>query len=278
MKRYRMKSETRYISTAAGKMKLVVLRPYGLNGPLPGILWIHGGGYALGAAGMVRFSAGKMLASRFGAVVVSPEYRLAGQAPYPAALEDCSAAFRHMFDNAEGLGIRRDMISVGGESAGGGLAAALCIYERDRGGPAPRLQLPLYPMLDCEDTETSRDNHGRIWNTKRNHWGWSKYLGELYGSGSVPKYASPSRETDYSGLPPCYTYVCDGEPFRAETLAYVDNLKKAGVNAKADIFRGNVHAFDRLCFWTKDARDAKRALIRAYETAMAGEECGTPQN
>ncbi len=264
MKRYRMTSESRYIDTAAGRMKIIVLRPRGLKGPLPGILWIHGGGYVLGMAGMVRFSAGRALAAGFGAVVVSPEYRLAGKAPYPAALEDCSAAYRYMFDNAEELGISRDMITVGGESAGGGLAAALCIYERDRGGPAPEMQLPLYPMLDCEDTETSRDNHGRVWNTKRNHWGWSKYLGELYGTDRVPKYASPSRETDYSGLPRCYTYVCDGEPFCAETLEYVKNLKEAGVDAHADVFSGNVHAFDRFCFWTKEAKAAKAALFRAY--------------
>ncbi len=270
MKRYRLSSETRYIGTAAGKMKIIIMRPRGLNGPLPGILWIHGGGYVLGMAGMVRFSAGRELASRFGAVVVSPEYRLAGKAPYPAALEDCSAAYRYMSDNAEQLGISRDMITVGGESAGGGLAAALCIYERDRGGPVPEMQLPLYPMLDCEDTETSRDNHGRVWNTKRNHWGWSKYLGELYGTDRVPKYASPSRETDYRGLPKCYTYVCDGEPFCAETLDYINNLKAAGVDAHADVFSGNVHAFDRFCFWTKEAKAAKAALFRAYGSVRTG--------
>jgi len=260
-----MRSERRYIDTDAGKLKLVILRPRKQTGPLPGILWIHGGGYVLGMAGMVRFSAGKMLARRYGAVVVSPEYRLAGKAPYPAALMDCSAAFRYMCENAGELGIRRDMIIAGGESAGGGLAAALCLYERDRGEALPAFQLPLYPMLDCEDTETSRDNHGRIWNTRRNHWGWSKYLGELYGSARVPKYASPSRETDYRGLPPCYTYVCDGEPFCAETLEYVRRLREAGVSADADVFRGNVHAFDRFRFWTGEAKAAKRRLCEVYE-------------
>ena len=146
------------IETSAGSMRLIILHPARQTEPLPGILWIHGGGYMLGMASMVHFSEGKMLAQKYGAVVVSPEYRLAGKAPYPAAFEDCYAALKWMNEHAEELGIDRGKIVVGGESAGGGLAAAVCLAARDRGEVQVAFQLPLYPMLDCEDTPSSRDN------------------------------------------------------------------------------------------------------------------------
>ena len=255
------------IDGPGGKLKLIVLR-YGRG---PGILWIHGGGYALGTAGMVYASMGRILARRFCGTVVSPEYRLAGQAPYPAALEDCWAALKYMYESAGELGIDRKRIVVGGESAGGGLAAALCLYARDRGEIPIAFQIPLYPMLDCEDTDSSRDNHGHVWNTKRNHWGWSKYLGGLYGTAGVPPYASPARAEDLSRLPPCYTYVEDGEPFYDETLAYVRKLNEAGVEAHADVFHGKTHAFDAL-FWTRNAREAKKKLIKAAEKHLTRTE------
>ncbi len=245
-------------------MACLVLRPEAAAAPVPGILWIHGGGYVLGMAGMVRMSCGKLLAKKFGAVVLSPEYRLAGKAPYPAALDDCCAALEYLWDHAEALGIDRDRIIVGGESAGGGLAAAVCLRARAEGKVKIAMQIPLYPMLDCEDTESSRDNHGRVWNTKRNHWGWRHYLGPLYGTEAVPPFASPARETDFRDLPPCYTFVSDGEPFYRETLDYAAGLRAAGVRAEVDVYPGNVHAFDMLLPWRKTSRAAKAKLCRVY--------------
>ncbi len=189
------------IDTQAGKMRMRVLQPKEADIPVPGILWIHGGGYMLGGAYMVDMSCGKMLAEEYGAVVVCPNYRLAGTAPYPAALEDCYAALAWMYAHADELGVDRGRIVVGGESAGGGLTAAVCLYARDKGEVPVTLQLPLYPMLDSEDTASSADNHGKVWNTRRNHWGWKHYLGDLYGTDEVSKYASPARETDSSGIP-----------------------------------------------------------------------------
>ena len=244
-------------------MKLIVLR-YGKG---PGILWIHGGGYVTGMASMVWYSMGRMLARKFGGVVISPEYRLSGKAPYPAALEDCYAALKYLYDHADELGIDRSRIIVGGESAGGGLAAALCQLARDKGEVPVSFQIPLYPMLDCEDTDSSRDNHAHGWNTKRNHRGWHWYLQDLYGTDKVPPYASPSRAKDFSKLPPCYTYIEDGEPFYDETLTYVRKLKEAGTEAAADVFHGNTHGFDFM-FWTANAKEAKKKLIKAAEPYM----------
>ncbi len=260
-----MKQERVQIRAAERDMDCIVIRPDQAGAPVPGILWIHGGGYVLGMAGMVHMSCGKLLARKYGAVVISPEYRLAKEAPYPAALEDCYAALKYMRDNADELGIDRRRIVVGGESAGGGLAAAVCLYARDRGDVRIFMQIPLYPMIDCADTASSRDNHGRVWNTKRNHWGWRHYLGGLYGTEEVPPYASPARETDYRNLPPCYTFVSDGEPFYQETLDYVRNLQEAGVKASCDVYHGNVHAFDMLCPWLRTSRAAKKKLCQVYD-------------
>lgn len=264
----RLNSEIRHIETAAGEMKLIVLRPEGVTEPVPGMLWIHGGGYISGMAEMVYVSRGADAARRYGAVVVSPEYRLAKEAPYPAALEDCYAALVYLKDHAGELGVRTDQIMVGGESAGGGLAAAVCMAARDRGEVNVCYQMPLYPMLDCRDTESSRDNHGLVWNTARNHHGWRTYLGSLWG-GDVPPYASPSRQTDYSGLPPCYTFVCKGEPFYTETVEFVRNLQQAGVEATVDVYPGDVHAFDMFLAWTPPGRQARSAFRQHYQYAAA---------
>ena len=144
------------IASPGGPMKLLVLQP---KGPAPapgrtGVLWIHGGGYITGMPEMVYMSRAVDLVRHCGAVVVSPDYRLSGKAPYPAALMDCHSALVYLKDHAAALGVRDDQIMVGGESAGGGLAAALCLYERDRGGVRIAFQMPIYPMLDNEDTET----------------------------------------------------------------------------------------------------------------------------
>ena len=259
----------RRMKTPGGHQKLIILRPKTQNTPVPGILWIHGGGYMTGMAAMVYASCGRMLAKKFGAVVVSPGYRLAWRKPYPAALEDCYAALEYMTDHAEELGVRKDQLIVGGESAGGGLAAAVCLYARDQGKIPVAFQIPLYPMLDCCDTPSSRDNHGHVWNTRKNHKGWKHYLGSLYGAASIPKYASVARETDYSGLPPAYTYVQDGEPFLDETLTYIRNLQNAGVEASVDVYSGNVHGFDLIQFWSKKAKEAKQALCRQYARRFA---------
>ena len=251
--------------TADNGLRLLILTPDDNCTRRTGVLWIHGGGYVTGMEGMVHISRAKNLVVKYGAAVVSPEYRLAKQAPYPAALYDCHAALVYLKDHAAELGVRTDQIMVGGESAGGGLAAALCMYEKDIGGVNIAFQMPLYPMIDCFDTETSRNNHSPVWNTRRNHYGWKKYLSGL--EGEVPCYASPSRRTDYSGLPPAYTFVSTAEPFYAETTVYIENLKKSGVPAGIDIYPGLYHAFDMLTPWRKVSRIAGKRFDENFAYA-----------
>ena len=248
-----------------GQIRALVVRPKAsAAAAAPGVLWIHGGGYITGLKEMIYMSRAMDLVKKFGAVVVAPNYRLAIKAPYPAALQDCYQTLCYMKANARQLGIDPDRIIVGGESAGGGLCAALCMLARDRGKVKIAFQLPLYPMMDNLDTDSSRDNRGKVWNTRRNHFGWRIYL-RGKAKKKVSPYAAPARQTDYSGLPPAYTFVGDGEPFYAETLAYVEHLNKAGVPAHADVWHSNMHAFDML---RPDLPESQLA-IRRFQEAVA---------
>ena len=211
--------------------------------------------------GMIYMSRAIDLVKKYGAVAVTPEYRLALKAPYPAALEDCSAALLYLKDNAASLGCNRNKLMVGGESAGG-LTAALCIYAQDRGEINIAFQMPLYPMIDNQDTDSSRDNHGISWNTKQNHAAWKLYLRNI--TGEIPAYAAPARETNYCNLPPAYTFVGNREAFYCETLAYIQRLQEAGVAARVDVYPTGFHAFDMLLPFRSISKRAIMAFERHY--------------
>lgn len=215
----------------------------GSGGPL--ILWLHGGGYFLGMKEMVYHSRAIDLVKKYNAVVVSPGYRLAFFSPYPAALNDSYDTLLFMKNHAKELGGNVNQIMVGGESSGGGLAISLSLLSRDKKEVNIAYLMPLYPMIDNYDTPSSTNNHGKVWNTKKNHLAWAIYL-RSNAQKEVSPYASPSREKNYHNLPPTYTFVGDGEVFFSETCAYIENLKRAGCDAKVDIYPTNIHAFDML--------------------------------
>ncbi len=248
------------------KLSLIVMTPEGGAKDAPGVLWIHGGGYIGGLKEMVYMSRAVDLVREYGAVVVAPSYRIAPLYPYPAAIEDCYEALLWLKENAERLNVRPDQRMAGGESAGGGLTAALCMLARDRGEVKIAYQMPLYPMLDNFDTESSAHNLGRMWNPPLHHLGWRCYLGRN-AKKEVPPYASPSRQTDYRGLPPCYTFVGDGEPFYCETLSYVEKLKKAGVEASADVYHTNIHGFDMIYPEMDISKEARKRFNEHFEKA-----------
>ena len=252
------------------RIRIRIIRPAGEPPEKsPGVLWIHGGGYQSGSSRDVYVTRALSLVVKFGAVVVSPDYRLSRKHPYPAGLHDCYAALLYMKEHAEELGIRDDQIMVGGESAGGGLAAALCMLAKDIGSVNIAFQMPLYPMLDDRDTETSRDNHAPNWNTKRNHKAWKRYLRDAWGTDLVSPYAAPARREDVSGLPPCYTYVGADEPFCKETTDYVERLKQAGVEAEADVYPDWFHAYDLLFPMKKISREAIGRFEQHFAYAAA---------
>lgn len=256
------------IPTARGSIPALLLSPRTAPADATGVLWLHGGGYAVGMKEMVHMSRAVGLVKRFGAVVLVPGYRLSLQAPYPAALDDCYAALLYLKEQAAALGVRPDQLMVGGESAGGGLCAAVCIRARDTGEVNVAFQMPLYPMLDDRDTETSRDNRGRVWNTRRNHLAWRLYLRGT-DRAQLSTYAAPARLTDFAGLPPAYSFVADGEPFYAETVRYFGRLRAAGVPAELDVYHTDMHAFDMMQPHDAQSIAAAEAFEHRFANAQA---------
>ena len=250
-------TEKRKIPVGDHIIRLLILRPLEKNEkPVPGVLWVHGGGYQSGSAKDIFVTRALSLVVKFGAVLVAPDYRLSKRHPYPAALQDCWAALLYLKDHAEELGVRTDQIMVGGESAGGGMAVALCMLARDRGEVNIAFQMPLYPMLDDRDTPSSADNHAPNWNSRRNRKAWKRYLRDAYGTDFVSCYAAPARCEDYRGLPPCYTFVGDIEPFYCETVDYVRHLQEAGIRAEVDVYPDWFHAYDLFFPAKKSVREA----------------------
>lgn len=254
----------RYVPGAAGDpdVRIKIYEPRVKNEPLPGVLYIHGGGYILGSADMMD-PALQQLVSELGCVIVSVDYRLAPEHPFPAPLEDCYAALQWFSENAEELGCDSSRIAVAGPSAGGGLTAAVSLLARDRNGPSILFQMPLYPMLDDRNmTRSSNEiNDGRVWNKAKNRLGWEMYLG---GKDDVSQYAAPARATDLSGLPPTYTCVGDLDPFRDETIDYVSRLTQAGVPTEFHLYPGCFHGFEE---YFPSAGVSRRAVME-YQAAL----------
>lgn len=263
-------TEKQRIPVGSHTIKLLILRSTEHpDQKAPGILWIHGGGYQSGSVKSIYVTRALSLVAKYGAVLVAPEYRLSKKHPYPAALHDCYTALRYLKEHTEELGVRSDQIMVGGESAGGGMTAALCMLAHDRGDVNIAYQMPLYPMLDDRDTSSSADNHAPNWNTRRNHKAWKRYLRGAYGTEMVPDYAAPARRKDLSGMPPCYTFVGDIEPFYQETVDYVRRLKEAGVEASLDVYPNWFHAYDLFFPTKKVVREAIERFESHYRYAAA---------
>jgi len=213
---------------------------------VPAILYSHGGGYIMVTAQLAGgIASGVAVATD--AVVVSVDYRLAPDTPYPGALEDCYAALRWLHEQAETLGVDRNRIAVRGESAGAGLAAALALLTRDRNGPAICHQHLISPMLDdrtCVDKDPHPHAGEFVWNAAANRFGWEAMLGQTPGAPDVPVYAAPARATDLSGLPPAFISTGALDLFLEEDLEYARRLLRAGVPTEVHVYPGAYHGFE----------------------------------
>jgi len=226
-------------------VRVLVTRPKVRTGPGPGILHIHGGGYVMGSPEM-GLATDIAYAEMLGATVVSVDYRLAPETPHPGPVEDCYAALAWLHAEAAALGIDRKRIAVTGESAGGGLAAAVTLLARDRGLIKVAFQHLVFPMLDDRTTvnpDPSPYFGEFIWTPEHNLFGWSSLLGGTPGGADVSCYAAPARAEDLAGLPPTYLACGALDLFLEENLDFARRLMRAGVPTELHIYPGAPHAF-----------------------------------
>ena len=247
------------------KLRLRIYGPKTPTSPAGAMLWLHGGGYVMGKPEQDDTRCIQFV-RELGLVVVSVDYRLAPQYPFPAALDDSYTALLWMASHALDLGIDPVRIALAGASAGGGLAAALAQLAHDRQEVRPAFQLLIFPMLD-DRTVTRGDsvnNANVIWNQKSNRFGWESYLGVAYGGDDIPEYAVPTRRDDLSGLPPAWIGVGTLDLFHDESLAYAQRLRDAGVPCEFYPVQGAFHGFDIFnaalpC--VRDFRDSQMAAL-----------------
>ena len=250
-------------------MRVRVYHPADVPGQLPALCWMHGGGRIMGRLELSELTATSYV-RRLGCAVVSVDYRLAPENPHPAALDDCYAALQWTADHAAELQIDAGRIAIGGESAGGGLAASTALLARDRGGPALIFQLLVCPMLD--DRNVTPSSHEitdiGVWDRWHNVEAWTAVLGQQAGCEGVSPYAAAARAEDLSGLPPAYIDVGELDVVRDEDIDYATRLMQAGVAAELHVFPGAFHGFDLFApraSVSKQAATARRdALHRAF--------------
>ncbi len=229
------------------------------------VLWIHGGGYVIGAAAQDDATCAR-IATTLGAVVFSVDYRLAPAHPHPAGLNDCAAAWSVMHAEAQALGLDPGRSIISGQSAGAGLAAALVLRLKDAGAPVPAKQVLIYPMLDDRTvTRTIDGAHHRIWDHQSNAIAWRAYLGRAPGDDGVSEYAAPARRRDLSGLPSTWMGVGSVDLFHDEDVDYARRLKAAGVDVELEVVAGAFHAFDVA---VRRAAVSQR-FVASYLAAMA---------
>ena len=234
----------------------------------PGFLFIHGGAYVLGHPSHFD-NICSLIAHEADCIVISPDYRLAPETTYPAAIEDCYATLVWMRDAAQELGINPKKIAIGGVSCGGGLCAALALMARDRNGPEICFQMPLYPMVDNRNVTPSSQEivEKRVFCREGTVFGWEMYL-RGKDKAELDPYAVPLRATDFSKLPPTFTFVGTLDVLRDETIEYVSKLIQAKVPVEFHLYPGCFHAFDLFFPDTEISKAANLSIVNALKKAF----------
>jgi len=250
----------------AGEIAVRVYRPDAPS-PGPGLVFFHGGGWVFCDLDMYDVQC-TAIARRSGAVVVSVDYRLAPEHRYPAAVEDCYAATVWAAGNAEQLGIERNRLSIGGDSAGGNLAAVVALKSRNEGGPAIALQAMVYPVTDLSSFETgSYQEFATGYQLTRAGMEWFRglYLGRV--EDARDPYASPLLARDLRGLPPALVITAECDPLRDEGEAYAKRLRDAGVPVTSTRYAGMIHPFFAFAGVLPQALEACQQVADAVRTA-----------
>lgn len=262
------------LHAGAPQVRVVVYRPTQASGPLPALLHLHGGGLVVGRPEM-RHASHLANVREIGCVVVSVDYRLAPETPYPGALDDGYAALLWLAALGDEFNIDRHRIAIAGESAGGGVAACIALRARDCGKVALCAQLLSYPMLDDRtlDASSLSAHAGQfVWGIAANQFGWRAYLGHEAGAPNVSPYAAAAREERLEGLPATFVGVGALDLFLEEDLDYARRLIRAGVPTDLHVYAGAFHGFDVVL--TASAAQAfradwKRAAMRAFRCPAA---------
>lgn len=223
---------------------LRLLRP-DKQGPLPALLWFHGGGQVLGYAAQEDPFL-KRICAEVGCTVAAVDYRLAPEAPAPAAAEDGLLAYSWLRERAGGLGLDAERIGIAGASGGAGIAAATALMVRDRGAAKPFLLSLNYPMLDDRnDTLSSREiTDIGIWDRRSNLLAWQAILGDAAGTAKVTSHQAAARATDLADLPPAFIAVGELDVFRDEDVRFATRLVEHGVPVELHLYPGAYHAWD----------------------------------
>jgi acetyl esterase len=254
-----VKIEQHVVPTRDGDVAVFVYRRES-SVPQACLVWLHGGGYILGSAEDER---ARKIAESLDCTVVSVDYRLAPEHPFPAGPEDCHAALLWTVEHAAALKIDPTRLALGGASAGGGMAAGVALMNRDRGGPDLALQLLLYPMIDnLHDTPSGQITNNPVWNRKTSFNAWEMYLNGVPGEKASP-YAAAARATDLTGLPPAYICVGAEDLFRDEDIEYARRLMAAGVASELSVYPGLYHGADMFAPQAAVCQRLEQAFMQA---------------
>jgi len=260
------KVENRKIPGPAGDLPVRVYTP--ASKPNGILVYFHGGGWVVGDLESHDYVC-RVLTNATGCVVTAIDYRLAPEHKFPAAPEDCYAATKWVAQNAAALGSDADHIAVGGDSAGGNLAAAVALMARDRGGPRIRHQMLIYPVTDAAMDTPSHNQFtadGFVLSKADMEWFWGHYLASPK-DGENP-YASPLRAKDLKNLPPAHIITASHDPLRDEGEAFAEKLKHAGNQVKVKRYNGVVHGFFSLQAAVDQGKTATRELADELKASM----------
>jgi acetyl esterase len=236
--------------------------------PQPLLVYYHGGGWVIGDL-ETHDGACRFLAEHGGCRVLSIDYRLAPEHPFPAPVEDAVAAFEWAALNAGRVGADEARIAVGGDSAGGNLAAAVCLHARDAGGPRPAMQLLLYPPTDATGGQASREVFAEGFLLTRDDMRWFEdhYIPD--GCDHEDPRISMMRAEDVSGLPPAYVATAGFDPLRDEAETYATRMREAGVSVALQRHPGLIHGFANLTAVCPSARTATLEAAGALRMGLA---------
>lgn len=247
--------ETRFIAAPTAEIPVRIYTPEGA-GPFPALVVFHGGCWIVGNIDLAD-RPHRALANATGCVVVAVNYQKSPEHRFPVPLDDCFAGFTWTVEHAAELNVDSALIGVAGDSAGGNLAAAVCLRARAAGGPQPALQLLVYPAVDCELETLSAHRYAEGYGLSRADmlWSWEQYL--PYPADRSNPLACPLRAEDLTGLPPAVVVTAEFDVLRDEGLQYAGRLAAAGVPVRRRHYGGTIHGF----LWMAAAVDECRRML-----------------